>query len=482
MTEFDKGYYKQLMDGLEVSEVSYRYIKKASDIFRFDSFYYAKEFLNDEHLIEKRNNHLLRDLAGSLKSFGAYSLNNYVEYQKSGVPFIRGVNMKNGLIDFDNILYITEEANKLLYKSEVMPETLLLSMSGTIGDVAIALPEWRYPVNSNQDIAKIMINKNITSPYYVYAFLRSKYGQNYLKREARGSVQQHVFLSQMEMFRIPVFSEKGTFYIEKIVKKGLLCYKESKKIMKEAEELLIETLGLNSFAPQTERYSVKTFKMSFEDAERLDAEYFQAEYDNYDNLLKQYHNGYGLIGDICTIKDKNYNPDHKTEYSYIELSDVGQQGDISDCSKIYGINLPTRARRKVYAGDVIFSSVEGSLSKCALITPDCDGYLCTNGFYVVSCDSINPETLMMLFKSKPIQALLKKGCSGTILSAIGKDELLKIPLPIIESIIQEKIRCLVTESNLARRHGKELLDKAIGLVETAIEQGEDVAFEYANNI
>lgn len=72
MTKFDKEYYERLADGLEVSEVSYEYVKKASDIFRFDSFYYAKEFLNEEHLIEKRNSFLLRDLAVSLKSFGAY--------------------------------------------------------------------------------------------------------------------------------------------------------------------------------------------------------------------------------------------------------------------------------------------------------------------------------------------------------------------------------------------------------------------------
>lgn len=246
--------------------------------------------------------------------------------------------------------------------------------------------------------------------------------------------------------------------------------------MQETEKILEKELEFYNCVLQKERYIVKTFSESFGNSGRIDAEYYQSKYDYYDNLLKQYHNGYGLIGDICTIKDKNYNPELKTEYSYIELSDVGQQGDISECNKIYGIDLPTRARRKVSAGDVILSSVEGSLSKCALITPDCDGYLCTNGFYVVSCDSINPETLMMLFKSRPVQALLKKGCSGTILSAIGKDELLKIPLPIIDIAVQERIKCMVSESNLARKQGKELLDKAIRLVETAIEK-EDPDFK-----
>lgn len=59
---------------------------------------------------------------------------------------------------------------------------------------------------------------------------------------------------------------------------------------------------------------------------------------------------------------------------------------------------------------------------------------------------------------------------------------MKIPLPIIDIAVQEKIMCMVSESNLARRKGKELLDKAVKLVETAIEQGEGVALEYANNI
>lgn len=84
---------------------------------------------------------------------------------------------------------------------------------------------------------------------------------------------------------------------------------------------------------------------------------------------------------------------------------------------------------------------------------------------------------MILFKSRPIQALMKRGCSGTILSAIGKDELYKIPLPLIETAVQDKIKQLVTKSNVVRKHGKELLSKVITLVEFAIEQGEDIVLK-----
>ena len=78
-----------------------------------------------------------------------------------------------------------------------------------------------------------------------------------------------------------------------------------------------------------------------------------------------------------------------------------------------GKDLPTRARRIVEQGDVIVSSIEGSLSSCALITKEYDQSLCSTGFYVLRSSVLNPETLLTLFKSFPLQQLMKKGCSGT---------------------------------------------------------------------
>jgi type I restriction enzyme M protein len=126
------------LNGLEISEVSFDYLKKSNEIFRIDSTFYLKEFLSYENLILKNKHTKLSLITDDIKSFGAYSLNNMVEYQKNGIPFIRGINMKNGMVNFNDMLYITKEANELLHKSEVKPEMILVSMSGTIGDVAIS--------------------------------------------------------------------------------------------------------------------------------------------------------------------------------------------------------------------------------------------------------------------------------------------------------------------------------------------------------
>ena len=143
------------MEGLEISEIQYKYVRNKNDVFRVDSNYFQKDFLIKESIIRDKKHATLLELGAKLKSFGAYSLNNSVNYFESGIPFIRGVNMKKGRISFNDMIYIDSTANSLLWKSEIKPEMILLSMSGSIGDVAIASKKWNYPINSNQDIAKI---------------------------------------------------------------------------------------------------------------------------------------------------------------------------------------------------------------------------------------------------------------------------------------------------------------------------------------
>ena len=69
--------------------------------------------------------------------------------------------------------------------------------------------------------------------------------------------------------------------------------------------------------------------------------------------------------------------------------------------------MPTRARRKVETNDIIVSSIEGSLQSCALIPEKYNNSLCSTGFYVINSDEINSETLLVLFKSEPLQNILR---------------------------------------------------------------------------
>jgi restriction endonuclease S subunit len=211
---------------------------------------------------------------------------------------------------------------------------------------------------------------------------------------------------------------------------------------------------------------------------RLDAEYYQKKYEDYIELISSYSFGSEELQISCNLKDSNFTPNDKTEYKYIELADIGKSGEIKGCTTALGIDLPSRARRKVNTNDVIISSIEGSLESCALVSEEYNNALCSTGFYIINSKKINSETLLVLFKSEPMQKILKQNCSGTILTAINKNEFQKISVPLIDKTIQKLIKEKLEESFHLKKQSEQLLETAKRAVEIAIEQDETAAMGY----
>ena len=61
---------------------------------------------------------------------------------------------------------------------------------------------------------------------------------------------------------------------------------------------------------------------------------------------------------------------------------------------------------------------------------------------------------------------------------IVDDDILKMPVPLVNPCIQEQIRHKITESFDKRRQSRELLERAKRAVEMAIEDGEDAAMAW----
>ena len=194
-------------------------------------------------------------------------------------------------------------------------------------------------------------------------------------------------------------------------------------------------------------------------------------------MILNYPNGHGALNELCQLKDKNFTPAKAEWYQYIELSHVDSSGNINATEKLLGETLPSRARRQANTGDVLIASIEGSLANCAIVSKDFHNGLCSTGFYVISSTLINSETLLILFKSPLMQNLLKKCCSGTILTAINKSDFLSIPIPKINSEAQTAISDLVQESFKLKSESEKLLALAKQAVEVAIEQSEEEAMK-----
>ena len=467
------------MEGLEISIVPFSYVLEKSDICRFDSFFYSKNFLYEENLIEKHSNKSLKELNAKLLSFGAYSLNNLVEYKNTGIPFIRGVNMKNGILDFSDVIYIDDFAHKLLWKSEVNPEMILLSMSGTIGDVAIAMPQYKYPMTSNQDIAKIDLRNCNINPYFVYAYLCSQYGQNFLKREARGSVQQHVFLSQIENLRIPIFTDTFQSKIESLVKSAHAKLEESKSLYSQAEDLLLGELGLKDWRPKNTLHTTKKFS-DFAQSGRLDAEYYQPKYDEIEKELARFEQikikdiiNYPVSsGSTPKAGDSQYYADCNDGIPFLRAVDIVESRiDTSDLIYIKkDVHNGLLKRTQLKKGDVLFS-IAGTVGRCGIFDYDFEANI-NQAVAILRFEETKLKHLYVVqfFNSRIGQLIIQKYARQGLQTNLNLDELSNLSIPILPEAIQTKIASLIQQSFEYKAQSKQLLEDAKRMVEAEIEK------------
>lgn len=456
--------YKTLLEGLEVSIISNQTLERT---LRLDAEFYSKSNLDQVQLLQGIG-------AVPLTTFTDISDGNHMSISQNfvndGIPYYRGGDIYNSFIEFSsNPLRIPRHIYELstMRRSHLRKGDILMSIVGAIiGNISLV------STNSNATCScklAIIRPKNNISSEYLATYLRCKYGQQQIQKFRRGSGQTGIILEDFDQLLVPDLSNNIKEQISSFVKQSYVYSLKSRQLYSEAESYLLECLGMTDFAANPDAYNVKTLKKSFLETGRFDAEYYLPKYEDYCRLVQSYTNGYEPLGDACDIKDTNYTPEVGIRYKYIELANIGKSGEIMGCDIQDGENLPTRAKRMVHQGDVIVSSIEGSLDSCALVTDDYEGALCSTGFYVLQSSKLNPETLLTLFKSLPMQQLMKKGCSGTILTAISKPELEKLPVPIIRQEIQDQIAQHVQRSFTLRKEAMQLLENAKVTVEQIIE-------------
>mgnify|MGYP002648078563 FL=1 len=464
------------MDGLECSEVMISQVRQYAP-FRIDSHFYEKQYEKLKLTLSHFRSASLKELVKKPIQTGHTPSMAVSSYYGGSIALIKTDNLHDNSISTVFSDYLTVEGNAVISRTELAEKDIITTIIGATEHViarsAIVTLEY-LPSNINQNIVQIRINCEKIAPEFVNIYLNTKYGKGYLVFLSRQTEQYNLNCREIEMVPIPLLSDNFQKEIVRVVLDAQKYQNNSRMQYKNAESILSELIDIHTSLQNQPNFSVRKISKSFVQTGRLDAEYYQSK---YEAIVKKLNTRETVLS-LCNLHDKNYNPDAKQTYQYIELADVGQSGDISDVDIQYGSDLPTRARRIVKSGQVIVPSVEGSLQSCALITDEYDGVLCSTGFYVLDSDCINSETLLVLFKSEPIQALMKQRCSGTILTAISKDELLSMPLPMIDDDIQEKIAAKVQESFALRKQSKQLLEYAKQAVEMAIEQGEDVALAW----
>jgi len=330
---------------------------------RMDAEYFQPVYLEVESKLNTINTKTIADISGSVVNFGAYSLCNFIHWEEQGIPYLNVQDIKDGYIDFDNTKFISEKVDEILKKSKVKEGQIIMTMAGTIGNVAVA---HKIPpkVNSNQATAKITL-KGSVSPYYITAFFNSYYGKNQILREIVSSVQPNIFLFQIKNFKIPVASESKQKEIETIYINGLEQLENAKAFFNQADNLLLEELGLKDFDTEENLSSIVNLS-DVKSAGRMDAEYFQPK---YSKLIEKLKNPKPL-DKIARRRKGIVKIDTKKDYKYIEISDVNVGSGEINYNILSARELPANAKIKIDGGELIVSKVRPTRGAVGIIPDD----------------------------------------------------------------------------------------------------------------
>lgn len=414
-----------------------------------------------------------------LTDFAVVSDGNHMgvsdEFCAEGIPYFRGGDIKEFFLSFAQPEYCVPQSiytKPTMIRSHMKRGDVFISIVGAIiGQIGMKTDDAPALCSCKLGILRPKTHKTSA---YIAAFLSSRVGQSQIWRYRRGSAQTGLILDDFDQLLVPSLSDDFYQKIDGFVSAALKARNDAVEAMKNAEEMLLAELGFAGWSPTEDAISVKSYS-DFVSAGRFDAEYFQPKYDSIECKIRGYRGG--VIAASEALVSGLVNESDEMLERYVELADTGANGEISGCMTATFGELPSRARQRIEAGQVIVSSIEGSLDKCALVTTEFDEALCSTGFHRFRSTKVNAETMLLLFKAWPIRQLMKRGCSGTILCGILPGELVNVPLPIVDSNVQRALAVKVQSSFALRAESKRLLDLAKSAVETAIEQGEEAAIE-----
>ncbi|PIT80785.1 restriction endonuclease subunit S [Limnohabitans sp. JirII-31] len=91
------------------------------------------------------------------------------------------------------------------------------------------------------------------------------------------------------------------------------------------------------------------------------------------------------LGEVL-LKTETFNPaiTPDKEFDYIDVSSVSNESyEVEETQRLKGRDAPSRARRLVKTGDVIFATIRPTLKRIARVPVELDGQICSTGYFVM---------------------------------------------------------------------------------------------------
>ena len=397
--------------------------------------------------------------------------------------FIQATDINSPMINIENAGYVCEEDWQQYPKGRIRKGEILLEVKGNVKKVAIVPEDFPDKVLVSGTLYKFSVNENINK-YFLAIYLSCSYGQR-LKDRLVSNIATP-FINKSELYTIPVphLDKRIQSEIEKTYALAVNKQRTSQDIYTQAQNLLLSELGLTGWQPKHRLTFVKNYS-DIEQAERIDAEYYQPKYEEIDDVLVKLNakpiGSYKFLG----VTTGQYCPNYVTSDEgrpYLRGTDLSM-GSIEIDNLFYIKPEDQIQSKQAQQGDVVVTRV-GTIGLSARIPEECDGGTISDNLIrvrILDRSKIDSYYLSCFLGSEIGKALMLKNARGSVQQRLNQETLKEIMLPIPEMEVQSKIKDKIIESFNLRKQSRHLLGCAKRAVEIAIEQDEPTAIDYLEN-
>ena len=394
-----------------------------------------------------------------------------------GVPLFKGKNVQNGLLIENFEAFIPESLSDSLERSQLTKKCLLTPYVGSIGNIAIFNGNYKAHLGSN--VGKIEMYSNLVIEEYALLFLQSPEGYNQLSKYKKSTAQESISIDALRNTWIPIppTNEQklivNRFNILKpLIEKYQLTeeklYKLNSSIKEQIKKSILQYAIEGKLVPQdlNDEPASVLLERIYKEQQKLITEGKIKKDKNESIIYRRDNSYYEKCGSKILCIDEEIPFEIPNDWRWIRLGKLtynhGQKKPNCDfCyidigsinNKLHKLNenetvmpvdkAPSRARKIVEIGDVLYSTVRPYLHNMCIVNRNFSlEPIASTGFAVLTCHSNYLNEFLFMYMMSPTfdqYANKHENSKGVAYPAINDSRLSVALIPVPPVLEQKKI-------------------------------------------
>lgn len=443
---------KSILELFDTDTYIVKSVKTFKEDYRLNAEYFSHDnsYEFDENIETKKLSKLAQIIG-----FGPFK-RYYIKDKKLGIPLISSSGMMELEPSYDSI--ISKEFNPDWLKYVVNRNTILVSCSGTIGNVTLVDSRLQGMAISQHALRVIVTDETYVG--LIYTFLTSEFGKSLLSGKKSGAVIDEIYENDLNRIDIPIIDLGTKIKLNELILTAFRKRDEANELLINAKEFVLKYNNLppldetetKTIDPEKEIEIRMVSTEEFANDYRLDAHFYNPMAKKAADNIAEFSSKYGQLNNpnitshiyylnrfSRTFVSKEYGIPYLAGKDLIMIKPY----DISYLSKTETYNLNEYKLKKGW----ILMTCSGTLGRTCYIWNNYENWVGTHDLIRIISSTEFDSGYLLAFLSSPYgyhQALRYK--HGAVIDHLTPDQISEILIPIPEDIKIKEIGDLVRQA------------------------------------